>query len=44
MEIQKILEPSRRVEYMLQRDKKVEADGAESGDRPPDDLPPPART
>lgn len=37
MEIQKIPEPSRRVEYMLQRDKKVEADGAESGDGPSTD-------
>ncbi len=34
LEIQNILEPQRKVEHMLQRDKKVEGDSAESGDKP----------
>lgn len=39
MGVQGILDPSRKVEYVLQRDKRPEGDSAESGDRPPDQLP-----
>jgi len=40
MGLQKVLEP-KRVEYIMQRDKRVEGDSAEAADRPLDD--PPAR-
>ncbi len=39
--LHKLLQP-KRVEYLLQRDKHLEADSAESGDRPPQ-QPPTAR-
>lgn len=34
MELQGILDSSRKVEYMLQQDKQVDGDSAESGDDP----------
>ncbi|MBI3663542.1 MAG: hypothetical protein HY234_10915 [Acidobacteria bacterium] len=40
MGLQKVLEP-KRVEYILQRDNRVEGDSAEAGDRPPDKPPAP---
>ena len=39
-ELQKHIDPQHKVEYLAQRDKHVEADSSESGDRPPD---PPAK-
>jgi hypothetical protein len=36
MQVQGIMEPSRKVEYVLQQDKRPEGDSAESGDRAPD--------
>ena len=33
--VQSIVDPSHKAEYLLQQDKHVEAEGAESGDRPP---------
>ena len=33
-ELQKILDPSHRVEYVQEQQERVEAEGAESGDRP----------
>lgn len=39
--LQKVLEPN-KVEYILQRDKRVEGEHADSGDRPPDEAPVPA--
>lgn len=40
--VQGIIEPNRKVEYVLQQDKRFEGDSSESGDRPPDDSPAPA--
>ncbi len=37
--LQEFLQP-KRVEYIMQRDKHVEADSTESGDRPPEEPPP----
>jgi len=34
-ELQKHIDPSHKVEYLAQRDKHVEADSSESGDKPP---------
>lgn len=34
LEIQNVLEPQRKVEHLLQRDKRVEGDSAEAGDKP----------
>ena len=39
-ELQKHIDPQLKVEYLVQRDKHVEADSSESGDRPPE---PPAK-
>lgn len=39
LEVQKHLDPSHRVEYMLQQDKHVEAEDADSGDKPPEEPP-----
>ncbi|MGH9861258.1 MAG: hypothetical protein ACRD5F_14650 [Candidatus Acidiferrales bacterium] len=41
MSVQGIIEPNRKVEYVLQQDKRFEGESAESGDRPPDDSPAP---
>jgi len=41
MAAQGIIEPNRKVEYVLQQDKRLEGDSAESGDRPPDQTRPP---
>jgi hypothetical protein len=38
MGLQKVLEP-KRVEYIMQRDKRVEGDSAEASDPPPDEPP-----
>jgi hypothetical protein len=34
LEVQKVVDPRNKVEYLQQRDKHVEADGAESADKP----------
>lgn len=36
-EFQRIVDPSHKVEYLQQRDKHVEAEKTDSGDRPPGD-------
>jgi hypothetical protein len=36
--VQKILDPGHRVEYVEQQNRRVEADGAEAGDLPPEDV------
>ena len=41
LEIQKIVDPRNKVEYLQQRDKHVQADGTESGDASPDGAPTP---
>jgi hypothetical protein len=35
--VQKIIDPGHRVEYVEQQNRRVEADGAEAGDQPPED-------
>ena len=35
--VQKIIDPGHRVEYVEQQNRRVEADGAEAGDLPPED-------
>ena len=35
--VQKIIDPGHRVEYVEQQNRRLEADGAEAGDRLPDD-------
>ena len=37
LEVQSILEPGRKMEYVLQQDKRAEGDSAELGDSPPPD-------
>jgi hypothetical protein len=39
--VQKVIDPSHHVEYVEEQRQRVEAESAESGDRPPQDMPPP---
>lgn len=41
MSVQGIIEPNRKVEYVLQQDKRFAGDASESGDRPPNHSPAP---
>ena len=41
MSVQGIIEPNRKVEYVLRQDKRFAGEAAESGDRPPNHAPAP---